>query len=179
MPNLIRVPFPHMALNSHNVPQPDYLMFNTWKVAQTDTVAHIVGWVRVVAKGMPGGQIETLIFNAHGNPGKIYLGQGITYYDLHEFQFWKTEKGPLIKNIWIVACRVAGSDPASGVITGDQFCKELAATTGASVTAAVREQRVGMNKIPIGFIDEWEGEVKKYDKDGNINFQQRENASYK
>jgi len=178
MPNIIPVPFPHMALNSHDVPPPDYLMFNTWKVAQSDSVDHIVGWVREVAVGMPGSQIATLIFNAHGSPGKIHIGQGIGLNDLHKFQPWKTAKGPLIKEIWIVACRVAGKGKfVSGGPDGESFCKDLALATGALVTAAVREQHTGMNKIPIGYIDEWEGEVRTYDAK-NRTIRQPENASH-
>ena len=51
----IKVPFPHMALNSHNVPPPDYLMFNTWTVAASTTVSHMIGWTAKVAGGVPGG----------------------------------------------------------------------------------------------------------------------------
>jgi hypothetical protein len=160
MGNLIKVPFPHMALNAHNVPPPDYLMFNTWKVNENDTVNHIVGWVRKVAVGMPGGRIETLIFNSHGSPGSIHIGQWIKVPDLGTFQAWNTEKGPLIKNIWIVACQVAGQrDFVSGGVDGKSFLKDLAAATGATVKGGVRKQKTGMKEIPIGYIDEWEGEV--------------------
>lgn len=179
MPDIIPVPFPHMALNAHDVPPPDFLMLNTWKVAQTDTVDHIVGWVQKVAVGMSGGRMATLIFNAHGSPGKIHIGQGIGLNDLHKFQPWKTEKGPLIKEIWIVACRVAGKDKfVSGGPDGESFCKDLALATGSLVTAAIRKQYTRMGKIPIGHIDEWEGEVRTYDENGNKTIHQPENASH-
>src|SRR5262245_39711668 len=128
MANTIKVPFPHMALNSHNVPPPDYLMHNTWKVDESHSVSHIVGWVKEVAKGMPGGKgIKTLIFNAHGDPGTIYIGPGIRIPDLAAFQAWNSESGPLIKEIWIVACRVAGQPEfVSGGPDGEAFCREMA-----------------------------------------------------
>lgn len=167
-----------MALNSHNVPPPDYLMYNTWKVAENSTVDHIVGWVRIVALGMPGGRIATLIFNAHGSPGKIHIGQGINLPDIALFQAWNTEKGPLINEIWIVACRVAGKEKfASGGVDGESFLKDFSIATGATVTGAVREQRTGMKEIPIGSIDEWEGQVITYKK-GVRSIHQHENMSY-
>jgi hypothetical protein len=177
----ISVPFPHMVLNSHDVPPPDYGMLNSWKVGKSETVDHMVDWIKTVALGMPdGGKIRTLIFNAHGSPGAIHVGQGIGLGDLHKFQLLKTKDGlPLIKEIWIVACKVAGKGKfVSGGPDGETFCKDLALATGALVTAGTREQRTGTDKIPLWHIDEWEGEVRTYDPKGNRTIRQHDNASY-
>jgi hypothetical protein len=70
----IKVPFPHMALNSHNVPPPDYLMFNTWKVAASTTVSHMIGWTAKVARGGPGLSSPPSSSTRMAGPGTSTLG---------------------------------------------------------------------------------------------------------
>jgi hypothetical protein len=161
----IKVPFPHMALNSHNVPPPDYLMFNTWKVAASTTVSHMIGWTAKVARGGPGGKLATLIFNSHGRPGNIDIGVGIGSSDAGAF----AGLNGLVKRIWFVSCEVAGdySQVASGAPDGKDFCKEVARASGAYVTAGSAIQKAGKMSLAVGYIDEWEGDLFIFDSDGN------------
>lgn len=104
-------PFPHMVLNSHNVPPPDYQMFNSWKVSKGDTPSFMVSQIRDIATGAPDGKLQTVIFNSHGSPGKIHIGTGITITNAPLFT---KLKGGVVQ-IWIVACEVAGG---SSSVTG-------------------------------------------------------------
>lgn len=156
--NTIAVPFPHMVLNAHDVPPPDYDMFNSWKVAQSESVDHMLDWIATVAKGAPNGKLATLIFNSHGQPGKILIGQGI---DLNSLKSFSKLKG-LVLQIWIIACTVS-----KGSGFGRIFCGDMAKASGAYVTAAVRNQSTGQTaKFPYGMVDEWEGEVYMFNPDG-------------
>ena len=171
MSDYIPVPFPHMVLNSHDVPPPDYEMWNSWKVDASHTAEHIAGWIREVAIGQENGRLSTLIFNSHGTPGKILVGRGITEADLHHFQqFKKDKKSGICTQIWIIACRVSGSDDnVSGGPSGSAFCQLLAKTTMAEVTAAVRNQpSSGPISIPPWHVDSWVGEVYTYFPGGAV-----------
>src|SRR5947209_8064011 len=104
---MIIVPFPHMCLNSHNVPGQKYKMWNTDTVPASKTVPEMVDQIVSIAKTAPGGCLETLIFNSHGHPGKISIGTTIDRSDCDEGKFQPILDGGYVKNIWIVACRVA------------------------------------------------------------------------
>jgi hypothetical protein len=136
MANFIAVPFPHMVLNSHNVPPPDYAMYNSWKVAASESVDHMIGWIAKVARDLNPPQLATLIFNAHGGPGTINIGQGIVLADASKFY----GLNGLVQQIWIVACRVAGSDQevASGTPQGRKFCQDIADASAARSATSVR-----------------------------------------
>ena len=71
-------PFPHMVLNSHNVPPPDYQMSNSWKVSSMDPPPFMVSQIRDIAAGLPEKKWRTVIFNRHGSPEKIHIGTGIS-----------------------------------------------------------------------------------------------------
>ena len=166
---LIPVPFPHMCLNSHNVPPPDYQMMNTWKVAASESPGKIVGWIAQVAAGAPGGKLATVIFNSHGIPSGILMGSGIRRPDTGLFSALRG----LVDRIWIVACRVALIQNATGPGStapgdGNLFCCELAKASGAYVTASTTWQRVDRNDIPPGYIDGWEGAALTYGPEGNV-----------
>ena len=66
-----------MALNSHNVPPPDYKMYNSWKVSASDPPAFMISQIASIAAGLSTKKWETVIFNSHGSPGKIHIGTGI------------------------------------------------------------------------------------------------------
>lgn len=166
---MIKVPFPHMVLNSHNVPGEEYDMWNTWKVPKSTSVDHIVDWVATVAKGAPGGKLETLIFNAHGKPGKISIGQGITRNHVTKF----SALSGLVARIWIVACRVAQINGAGSITDGNYFCYRLAQESGAYVKASTAKQKgppdlLVTDFIPYGYIDSWEGTVYRWNPKGEL-----------
>lgn len=148
--------FPHMALNSHNVPPPDYQMFNTWKVSSGDPASFMVAQIRDIAAAAPGGKLETVIFNSHGSPGKIHIGRGIT---VAEAPLFAKLKGKVVQ-IWIVACKVAGGPkPVTGSSAGVRFCQALSDKSGAVIYASTRNQSVEEAGLIYGEIDFYEGET--------------------
>jgi hypothetical protein len=168
---MIKVPFPHMVLNAHSAPGEEYQMWNTWKVAQSTSVDQMVGWIATVAKSAPEGKLETLIFNGHGAPGKIKIGQHITRQDVEKFRVLKDNN--LVKRIWIVACKVARIGEAGGITDGNYFCYRLAQESGAYVRASSARQYaypdiLVANFIPWGHIDEWEGDVFTWNPKGDL-----------
>ena len=164
---MIGVPYPHMVLNSHNVPGVEYKMWNTWKVAESTTVDQMVEWVAKVARGAPSGRLSTLIFNSHGKPGCIRIGQKITLEHVEKFKIFKQEK--LVDRVWIVACSVARIKSAGQITDGNYFCYRLAQESGAFVRAGSASQMGHLIvDIPYGHIDDWEGTVYTWDPDGKL-----------
>lgn len=162
---MIKVPFPHMALNAENVPGTKYRMWHTWEVESSISPDGMLGWIAKVASGAPEGKLKTLIFNAHGHPGGIKIGAGITRSDASKFSVLKG----LVQNIVIVACRVAYIDSAGGDSDGNLFCSDIAKAAKAYVTASTAKQRDdSWFGLPIGYIDDWEGTVLTYAPWGDI-----------
>jgi len=162
---MIGVPYPHMVLNSHNVPGIEYKMWNTWKVPKSTSVDHMVEWVAKVARGAPGGCLSTLIFNSHGKPGKISIGQGITRNDVEKFAALKKES--LVDRIWIIACKVARIKEAGSITDGNYFCYRLAQEAGAFVKAGSANQTPHyIFDVPYGYIDDWESTVYTWNPKG-------------
>lgn len=166
---MILATFPHMALNSHNVPGTRYKMWNTWSVPKTTAVEHMVDWIATVADNAPDSYLQTLIFNSHGEPGKIKLGEGITRNHVEMFRKLKGKVG----RIWIVACNVARIKEAGSMTDGNWFCYRLAQETGAYVTAASATQMGQwdfrfIDELPYGYIDDWEGTVYKWNPKGEL-----------
>src|SRR4051794_12556956 len=92
-----------MALNSHDVPPPDYRMWNTYKVDQNHSPAHIAGWSSVVAAGSPAGKLKSMVLNSHGSPGRLHIGTGFGLADAAQF----SKVNGLVHSIFIVACQIA------------------------------------------------------------------------
>ena len=152
-------PFPHMVLNSHNVPPPDYQMFNSWKVSQGDTASFMASQIRDIAAGTSEGKLQTVIFNSHGSPGKIHIGRGITIADAPLFA---KLKGRVVQ-IWIIACQVAGEAASGATVTGTSFgirsCQALSDKSGAVIYASTRNQSVEEASLNYGEADFYEGQT--------------------
>lgn len=142
--------FPHMVLNSHDVPLPDYRMWNSWKVAANITAAHMFLQIKNIADNAPGKQLGCVVFNSHGSPGKIWIGKGISGADHGHFDKIKGK----VREIWIIACNVAYVGSASG-----GFCQLLADRTGAVVTSSTRTQFVEESSLGYGEVDFYEGQT--------------------
>ena len=166
---MIKVPFPHMVSNAHNVPGEEYEMWNTWRVPRSKSADHMIDWIATVAQNAPDGKLSTVIFNAHGKPGKIKIGQGITRDDVTKFSRLKG----LVDRIWIVACKVARIAGAGSITDGNYFCYRLAQESGAYVKASTATQ-TGITDLPIidsipfGYIDDWEGTVFRWRPTGEL-----------
>jgi hypothetical protein len=181
---MIKVPFPHMALNTDDVPGTHYKMWNTWdQIRVSESPGHILDWVaHVAAVDTPGGHLETLIINCHGYERKgvglgfgLALGAGIQRRNTPLFSKLRDSSGnALVKNIWITACGTASiSIPTLGgsLLDGDGnlFCCEIAKQSGAYVTAATTFQYDDSYfGIPYGYIDNWEGLILTYGPLGNV-----------
>ncbi len=142
--------FPHMVLNSHDVPPPDYKMWNSWKVAANISAAHMFSQISSIADNAPGKRLGCVIFNSHGTPGKIWIGKGISMTDMAHFDKIKGK----VMEIWIIACNVALIGSVSG-----GFCQAIADRTGAVVTASTREQSVEESALGYGEVDFYEGQT--------------------
>ena len=168
---MIVVPFPHMVLNSHSdTLGEEYEMLFTWKVPKSTSVKQMVSRIRTnakVCKKTMGTRLQTLILNAHGEPGKIKLGQYITRNDVREFRRLRG----LVKRIWIVACEVAMIKKAGTITDGNWFCYRLAQEARAKVKASGAVQYSYPNLyvvdfVPWGFIDDWEQPVYRWNRKG-------------
>jgi hypothetical protein len=148
-----------MVLNSHDVPPPDYQMFNSWKVSSGDPPAFMVSQIRDIAAGLPEKKWQTVIFNSHGSPGTIHIGTGISLRDAGLFA---TLNGKVVQ-IWIVACQVAGGFTSASTVTGTssgiRFCQALSDNSGAVIYASTRNQSVEEPTLAYGEIDFYEGQT--------------------
>jgi hypothetical protein len=173
---MIKVPFPHMALNADDLPGEHFEMWNTGRVPKSKSAYQIADWIATVARGAPGGKLETVIFNCHGKPGRLLIGQGITRYNVHEFYILRS----LVERIWIVACKVAKVKKAGTVSDGYYFCRRLARKSGAFVIASTIDQTqivsgsyrnsmcTPIDNIPYGYIDDWEHPIFCWNPKGEI-----------
>jgi hypothetical protein len=149
-----------MALNSVDAPEPKYRMWNTWEVPATVTPEHMLGWVAIVASGAPGGKLQNLILNAHGNSGWIRLGTG--FRTMEHLSHFEKVRG-LVGQILILACKVASITEKGD---GNKFCSEMAKRAGADVIVSSNYQVASLVSLPDEHIDEWEGKVWKYKRTG-------------
>lgn len=170
---MISVPYPHMALNSHNAPGAEYKMWNTWKVPKSTSVSQIVDGIATIARSVPVRKnLATVIINGHGRPGRIGIGQGITLNDVSQFNVLKTEG--LVDYIWIIACKVASiREAGSEKYDGNYFCYRLAQESGAFIKASRDTQWARLDlplidEVPYGFIDDWEGIVCTWNPQGEL-----------
>jgi hypothetical protein len=158
------IPQPSMVLNSHDVPPPDYQMWNSYKVAADTTPDHMIGWTAAVAKSVNRG-LRCLVINCHGVPGELQIGTGIV---LSEAAAFRALKG-LVNTIFIVACEVAAIQ-GRGPLDGNLLCGAIAKAAGATVFCSTALQSTGLYTLiglPSGTIDEYEGTVLRYNANGS------------
>lgn len=162
---MFNLPHYSMALNSHNVPPPDFKLFNSYKVGKETPVSHILAWTAKVADEIDGG-LRCLVINCHGDPGALHLGTGIL--PPHASMF-KVLRGK-VNTILITACSVASASAGCSVLfDGNLFCGAIAKFSGATVFCSSALQTPGMHELiglPAGCIDEYEGVVYRYNPDG-------------
>jgi hypothetical protein len=162
---MITIPQPAMVLNAFDVPGPHYKMWNSWEVAASEAVDHILDWVATLAKGVSGGKLKALVINCHGSPAHLYLGKGIGWGEIPLFSKIKGSVG----DIWFVACEVVSF---TGPGDGNLFCGAIAKNAGANVYASDHTQDTGayndyFPSIPRGSIDGYEGRVWRWKPDGS------------
>lgn len=159
---MIGMSYPHMALNAKGVPGWDYQMSRTWSgIEKTTTALEIASRIFANAVTSPGGRLKSVVLNAHGKPGRISLGVGITQENLSNFGILKGVVG----EIWIIACSVASKSGTETIKDGQAFCSAFAKTTSAYVFAGVSLQS-SYPILPAGYIDDMEGIVFCWDPNG-------------
>jgi hypothetical protein len=172
---MITLDAPHMGLNDARAPVRTR-MWNTWEVPASTSRAHLIDWVAKVADNAPGGKIKNLVFNCHGAPGYLQMGEGIQRPHLTAFARWRQK----IEKIWIRACNVAfisgGSDANRD---GNMFCAELARAAQCYVVASTELQaEYGGRVLPYGQLDTYEGLVLSYGPQGTVTWSHRYRSTW-
>ena len=161
---------PSMAVNDSRLGK-EVQMWNTRFVRETDTLANIFDNIVAVAKSAPGGKLKNLIFNCHGHPGYLQMGEGIDRVSAVIFRMLSRPK-PMVDTIWLRACQVARIQKPGAPVQGDGnlFCSEIAQNAQCLVVASTADQGIHdyVKVLPYGCIDEWEGTLLYYGPKGNV-----------
>src|SRR4029453_9128773 len=126
---MFEIPQPSMAVNSHDVPAPDYLMWNTRKVESQVKPFDLLNNIESVANSAQGGYLRCVVFNSHGHPGKLDIGTGITRGDTYLFSALQGK----VRTIVIVACEAAQIATPNSWSDGNLLCCEIAKSSQAYV----------------------------------------------
>ena len=130
---------PAMALNDSRLGS-EVQMWNTRLVRESDSLANIFDNIVSVAKSAPGGKLKNLIFNCHGFPGYLQMGEGIDRASAIIFRMLSRPK-PLVETIWLRACQVARIETRrSGRGDGNLF-SEIAQYAQCLVIASTADQQ--------------------------------------
>jgi hypothetical protein len=183
---MIRIEQPALAINSPDVPEPRFTMWDTHYAFWGTNATILASWILDFARRRSGQGFPLLnvIINCHGNDGILSVG-GIGYppigiRDVPAFSVLKPHfvHGP---TLWLTGCLVANSP------NGQAFCSALAKACGCRVVAGSSEQfryrgyrqddywvelnrqgNVSLGKGNYsGVIDEYEGFVYQWDRNGN------------
>jgi hypothetical protein len=173
---------PAFAVNSPDVPGPDYSMWDTlaapWGL-NAPMLAHVIQNSVTKAMGSWGVPLRNVIINCHGTSGSLSVGgrgSRITIANVSALSALRTYS---LGTLWCVACF-----PALGAV-GQAFCSALAQTCGCRVVASEDAQRITKsdgyslkvarmrnqlleNVSYAGAIDEYEGKVWQFDSKGNM-----------
>lgn len=169
---MIMLKSPSLAVNSHDVPGPNYRMWETINAPHGMTPVSLVNEIiRVnrLALEYEQSQLLNVVINCHGGSGRLYIG-GDTFVplDINTVGIFSLLKSRNIGTLWLVACRAAlGGE-------GRNFCQNLAINSGCQVVASDVNQSVGSwGSIRIvsggrGQIDEYEGTVFSFTPVGGV-----------
>ena len=154
-----------LVLHADGIEKAGYLykMWATWIVRETLPVSTLVGWIEHAIDISEEAYLHNVIINCHGLPGWLSMCGGITINDLDPFK--RLRQRQAIGQIYLVACRVHDDSDGNGL--GANFCSTLAANSGAAVLAADQLQYSTFKEIPYGHIDDYEGNLYRYDGAGN------------
>jgi hypothetical protein len=169
---MIKMKNPSLAVNSNDVPGPDYRMWETVDADRGMTADDLVGEiVRVnrLALEYYRTPLQNIVINCHGLDGGGGLaigGQGKELLTVRNASAFSVLKGKNLGTIWLVACQAARNS------AGKTLCQAIASASGSQVVAGEDDQEVGRwgafrirNSGFAGFgggrglIDEYEGKV--------------------
>jgi hypothetical protein len=177
---MFRLEEPTMVLNAVDAVS-KYSMTNSMDVPANDTPEHFLGWAAVVAGGMPGNMLKSLVINCHGyyngstrdSTGGygLKMGTGIFRADTSKFGVLKGK----VAGIYITSCgaaRISQVD-ATGNGDGNLFCCEIAKASGAYVYAGTTQQiSNGLPIYPRHYIADYDGLVLRYTPSGGVDWTQ-------
>jgi hypothetical protein len=187
---MIFIKQPALAINSADIPEPKYTMWDTlyapWNVRTALVVSQILFFARTrMSQGYP---LLNVIINCHGNSGILSVGgQAFPAIDIGDVPAFAVLKPHLVHGptMWLTGCKVGGG------AKGMAFCSALAKACGCRVVAGGTTQfrkRPGdvfaveatqrLNKAfgtfgrgaYSGVIDEFEGFVCQWDRNGRMSF---------
>jgi len=169
---MITLEAPHMGLNDPRSPS-RVNMWNTWDVKENETVVHMLEWIATVARtkaeGNPEGKLKNLVFNCHGGPASLQMGEGIEFFDTRKFRRLEG----LVEKIWFNACEVA--KPGTGPDDGLRFCSEIAKAAQCYVLASDTKQADRLNffwwtdiELPFGKLGTFEGTLLSFGPTGKV-----------
>ena len=132
---MIALSNPSLVLHAHDVPGYKYKMHVSWTLPKGASARDVVNWI--ITAHEYAGDLQNVVLNAHGGPGKIYAGgtsrASIRKGNVDAFQ---QAKGLIRGTIWIIACEVARENK------GTVFCSRLA-KAAACPPSTVRSTRPG------------------------------------
>jgi hypothetical protein len=171
---MITIEQPALVLNAVTNPQiARYQMWNTGDVHSNKPSQEVIGWIRIIAGGAPGGKLKNVIIQCHGAPGYLAIGQGFTRTNVGLFQ----GVAGLVDKIWVVACQPAYIDPTCGTrfcsSDGNLFISEMARAAHCYVVAPTETQINRGMTYPFGVIPSYEGLVLSYGPGGDVTWSHR------
>jgi hypothetical protein len=190
---MIEIPQPSIVLNAfnqipdifnpnYNVPGTKYEMWETLNVSSTDRISGTLVYVSLLASGAVGHTVKCLVINCHGNYDKgtrasgkekpiatggfgLDIGEGITYENADVFSNLRG----LVKCIIITACGAADvTNKNKSIGDGEVLCSRIARAADAYVIAPRILQAPTYLKLPKNHIDNFEGEVVRFNRAGVI-----------
>lgn len=185
---MIHIDSPSMVLNDTRSPL-TYSMDVTRSVDATTSIRAMVDMILAGARTAQGGRLQSLILNAHGAPGYLQLGAGLTLATMGPF----ADINRKVFKIWMNSClaaRIIGPETARqgdaaalqalGITSGNghEFCSGFARLTGCYIVVSTEVQAHARSSYPHGVMDGFEGLVLSYNPQGQISWQRRYPSVY-
>jgi len=178
---MIKLEQPSLAINTFDVPGPEYRMEQTVKLDKYASSIVVLSEIQAAATRSGQSYLKNVVINCHGSNGYLYIGEvkskvpgangdvreefdreGIGEENLGLFSLLKGRIG----TIWITGCQVSGG---SGIVTrsGHTFCPKLAVVAGCNVVAANVYQIINpLRPVPRNCIHEYDGTASIWDATG-------------
>ncbi len=157
---MIEMKSPSLAINSHDVGYPNYMMWHTIAAPRgyspLEMVSAIIG-ANSRALISTRSKLLNIVINCHASRGSLYIGGiGQIPLEMSNVVVFSALKKLNIGTIWLVACDAARKD------LGERLCAALAVASGCKVVASDTDQQVSgwdAFQLGIGNIDDFEGNV--------------------
>ena len=158
-------------------------MWKTWHVPEATPANTVLSHVAKWATPKPPTSVQCLVINCHGSYGTpkdesghqessistggfgFSIGTGIDYLNADLFSQIRDR----VKCIIIVACGASFvTNKRRSVGDGEALCSKIARAANAYVIAPRISQQATYRKLPKNHIDNFEGEVVRYNRAGQI-----------